>query len=312
LTKLPNCRIAYGKTLRDLGHEYNNIVVLDADLSTSTKTIYFAKEFPDRFFNVGLAEQNLVGVAAGLAASGKIVFVSSYSIFILGRGFEQIRNTVAHDKLNVKIVASHAGVSVGEDGSSHQAVEDIALMRSLPNMKIVVPADSIQTSAIIKEIVKINGPIYVRICRIDLPVLFDENFKFNLFKGNILREGSDVSIIAIGLMVHKALEAAEELSKLGISAEIINMSTIKPIDSNLIIKTAKKTGAIITAEEHNIIGGLGSATSEVLSENYPTILKRVGIMDQFGQSGKPQELLNLYNLTTKQIIKDVLNILKKR
>ncbi|NHI92308.1 MAG: transketolase family protein [Candidatus Lokiarchaeota archaeon] len=299
---LENCRVAYGKKIVELGHKNKDIIVLDGDLSTSTKTIYFWKEFPDRFFDIGIAEQNLIGISAGLAASGKIVFASSYSIFILGRGFEQIRNTVAHDNLNVKIVASHAGVTVGQDGSSHQAIEDIALIRSLPNFHIYVPADSVETEFIIEEIIKNKSPTYVRICRIDLPVLFDKDFKFKLNKGIIIREGADISIISMGLMVHKALEAAEKLEKIGINAEVINMSSIKPIDSKLIIKSAKKTGAVITAEEHNIIGGLGSAVAEVLVENQPTIMKRIGIQDEFGQSGDPYELLKHYGLTTEKIL----------
>ena len=305
-------RDAYGKALVKLGQVNDNVVVLDADLSKSTKTNDFKVAFPERFFNMGIAEQNLIGAACGFATAGKIPFASSFAMFATGRAFEIIRNSVAYPKLNVKICATHAGLTVGEDGASHESVEDIAIMRAIPNMTVLVPADGIEAEQMIFEAAKFNGPMYVRLGRSAVPTLFDENYKFQIGKGNILREGNDVSIIACGIMVNEAILAHEALKLEGINARVINMSTIKPIDKELIIKSAKETKAIVTAEEHSIIGGLGSAVSEVLAEECPTILKRVGIKDVFGESGNPNDLLEKYGLTYKDIISSVKEVIAKK
>lgn len=304
-------RETYGETLVKLGKKNENVVVLDADLSKSTKTYAFSKEFPNRFFNMGIAEQNLMGTAAGLAASGKIPFASTFAVFAAGRAFEVIRNSICYPKLNVKICATHAGITVGEDGASHQAIEDIAIMRSLPNMTIINPADGVSAEALLNEIVEYNGPVYVRLGRAKVPVTYDKDVKFTIGKGMEVKSGNDVTIIATGIMVDVALKAEEELSKEGISARIIDMHTIKPIDKDIIIKAAKETKGIITAEEHNIIGGLGSSVAEVLVENYPAPLKRVGIQDTFGESGKPDELMIKYGLTAENIISKAKEILGK-
>ena len=295
-------REAYGRALLELGRRNENIVVLDADLSGSTKTKMFAKEFPNRFFNMGVAEQDMIGTAAGLAASGKIPFASTFAIFATGRAWEQIRQSVAYAGLNVKIVASHGGITVGDDGGSHQAIEDIALMRILPHMAVIVPADAIEMEQIIYTIAEYQGPVYVRGSRVNFPLIYNGDYHFQLGKGSIIREGEDITIIATGLMVHHTLEAAKELENCGISARVINMSTIKPIDRELIIESAKITGAIVTAEEHLIIGGLGSAVCEVLSESYPVPVKRIGIEDRFGISGKPEALLAYFHLMPEDII----------
>ncbi|HZX20950.1 MAG TPA: transketolase family protein, partial [Clostridia bacterium] len=271
-------RDAYGKTLVELGKENENIVVLDADLSKSTKTYAFGQEFPDRFINVGIAEQNLMGVAAGLSTAGKIVFASTFAIFATGRAFEIVRNSIGYPKLNVKICATHSGITVGEDGASHQAIEDISCMRTIPNMTVIVPSDSVETRAVIHAVSKLDGPVYVRLGRLAVPVINDEtSYKFEIGKGVTLNKGNDATIIATGLMVGEALGAAKELQARGIKARVINIHTIKPIDENLIIEAAGETGAIVTAEEHNIIGGLGSAVAEVIGENYPVPLERIGI-----------------------------------
>jgi transketolase len=295
-------REAYGKVLAQLGIENENIVVFDADLSKSTKTAEFKKVCPDRFINMGIAEANMMSTAAGISTCGKIPFVSTFAIFATGRAFEQIRNSICYPKLNVKICATHAGLTVGEDGASHQSVEDISLMRSLPNMTVICPSDSVETEACVRFAASYNGPCYIRLGRSGVPVINDRpEYKFEMGKGVILREGKDATIIATGIMVDAALEAYNILAEQGIKVEVINIHTIKPIDKELIIKSARKTGVVITAEEHSIIGGLGSAVCEVLSENMPTPVVRVGIKDTFGESGKPAELLKAYGLTAFDI-----------
>ena len=305
-------RDAYGKALVKLGDINNNVVVLDADLSKSTKTYDFGKTYPDRFFNMGIAEQNLIGAACGFATAGKIPFASSFAMFASGRAFEIIRNSVCYPNLNVKICATHAGITVGEDGASHESVEDISIMRSIPNMTVLVPADGVEAEKMIFEAANVYGPMYVRLGRSAVDTIFTEEYKFEIGKGTVLTEGDDVSIIACGIMVNEAIKASEELKKEGINARVINMSTIKPIDKELIIKSAKETKAIVTAEEHSIIGGLGSAVSEVLAEECPTILKRVGIKDVFGESGNPNDLLEKYGLTYKDIISSVKEVIAKK
>ena len=303
-------RDAYGKTLLKLGETNDNVVVLDADLSKSTKTNDFSKAFPNRFFNMGIAEQNLIGVACGFATAGKIPFASTFAMFATGRAFEVIRNSVCYPKLNVKVCATHAGITVGEDGASHESIEDISIMRSIPNMTVVVPADGIETEKVILEAAKYNGPMYVRLGRSAVPTLFGEDYKFEIGKGTVLRDGNDATIIACGMMVNEAIIAHEELKAEGINVRVINMSTIKPIDRELIVKAAKETKAIVTAEEHSIIGGLGSAVSEVVSEECPVIVKKVGVKDVFGESGTPAELLEKYGLTAKHIAESVREALK--
>lgn len=305
-------RDAYGKTLRELGAEMENVVVLDADLSKSTKTADFAKEYPQRFFNMGIAEANLMGVAAGMAAAGKIPFASTFAVFATGRAFEQIRNSIAYPKLNVKIAATHAGITVGEDGGSHQAIEDIALMRAVPNMTVIVPADGIETALAVKAAAKYEGPVYLRLGRPKVPVLYDEAYDFTIGKGVTLREGKDAAVIATGIMVGKALEAAELLAKEGIFLRVINIHTIKPIDREIILKAAVETGAIVTAEEHSIIGGLGSAVCEVCSENAPVPVQRIGIEDVFGESGAPDELMEKFGLTPQAIVERVKRVIARK
>ncbi len=305
-------RDAYGKALVKLGQVNDNVVVLDADLSKSTKTYEFYKEFPERFFNMGIAEQNLIGAACGFAAAGKIPFASSFAMFATGRAFEIIRNSVCYPKLNVKVCATHAGLTVGEDGASHQSVEDISIMRSIPNMTVLVPADGVEAEQMILEAARVYGPMYVRLGRSAVPMIFDENYKFEIGKGIVVKEGNDATIIACGIMVNEAIVAANELAKEGLDVRVINMSTIKPIDRELIIKAAQETKAIVTAEEHSIIGGLGSAVSEVVSEEYPVIVKKVGVKDTFGESGTPGELLKKYGLTSEEIIKNVKEAVAKK
>jgi len=305
-------RDAYGETLRQLGEENPNVVALDADLAKSTKSIEFGKAFPQRFFDMGVAEQNMIGTAAGLAASGKIPFCSSFAVFAAGRAFEQIRNSVAYSALNVKIGASHAGITVGEDGGSHQSVEDLALMRVLPNMTVFVPADAIETAGAVRAAAAIDGPVYIRLGRIAVPVLHEPDFVFRPGQGVLMREGSDVAIIACGVMTAKALAAADLLAEQGIKASVLNIHTLKPLDVNGIINLANSTGAIVTAEEHSIIGGLGSAVAEVLAENCPVPLKRIGIMDKFGMSGAPDQLLDHYGLTTAAIVAAVQEVLGRK
>ncbi len=294
-------RESYGMALSELGEKYD-IVVMDADLSKSTKTDTFKKKFPERFINTGIAEGNMLSTAAGLAATGKIVFASSFAMFAAGRAFEQIRNSVAYPHLNVKIGATHAGISVGEDGATHQCLEDIGLMRTIPGMVIINPADHAEAMAAVKAAVEYDGPVYLRFGRLAVPQIFDENdYKFEIGKGVQLEEGSDATIIATGLMVPYALEARELLKNEGIDAAVVNIHTIKPIDKDIITAAAKKTGAIVTAEEHNVNGGLGSAVAEVLCENCPVPMIRVGTQDVFGKSGKPYELLKEYGLSAENI-----------
>jgi len=299
-------REAYGKTLAKIGLENENIVVLDADLSKSTKTADFKKVAEDRFINMGIAEGNMMSVAAGLATCGKIPFASTFAIFAAGRAFEQIRNSICYPKLNVKICATHAGITVGEDGASHQAIEDLALMRSIPNMVVISPSDNIETAAAIEAIAKYNGPCYVRLGRLGVQTINDNpDYKFELGKAVTLREGKDATIIATGIMVDAALEAYNILAEEGIKVKVLNIHTIKPIDEEAITTAARKTGLIVTAEEHNIIGGLGSAVAEVVCSNHPVPVMRVGIKDTFGESGKPEELLKAYGLTADEIVKAV-------
>ena len=294
-------REAYGRALVRLGEQNPDIVVLDADLAKSTKTIKFKEKFPERFFDMGIAEADMMGTAAGLAASGKIAFASTFAIFATGRAWEQIRNSICYTNLNVKIAASHAGIAVGPDGSSHQAIEDIAIMRVIPNMKVVTPADAVETEKAVEALVETPGPAYLRLGRSGVPVLYEETYEFRLGKASVLREGSDVTLIAVGTMVRLALAAAENLAKDGINARVINMSTIKPIDTDAIASAIKETGAIVTAEEHSVIGGLGSAVAETVCEMAPAPVVRVGIRDKFGQSGKADELMETYGLTAGRI-----------
>jgi transketolase len=294
-------REAYGTALAEFGAD-SRIVVLDADLSKSTKTDTFKKKYPERFFNMGIAEGNMMAVAAGLSTCNKIVFASTFAIFAAERACEQVRNSICYPKLNVKIGATHAGISVGEDGASHQPIEDIAIMRAIPNMIVLSPSDAVETKYAVKAAIEYNGPVYLRLGRLGVPAIFDEsNFKFELGKGITVKEGSDVTIIATGLMMHTALEARDLLASEGINARVVDIHTIKPIDKDIIIKAAKETGAIVTAEEHNILGGLGSAVAEVLVQNYPVPVKMVGIEDKFGRSGKPNALMEMYGLTAKNI-----------
>lgn len=304
-------REAYGKALLALGAENPNIVVLDADLSKSTKTAEFAKTYPERFFNMGIAEQNMLGTAAGLATAGKIPFASTFAVFATGRAFEQIRNSIAYPKLNVKIAATHAGITVGEDGATHQAIEDVAIMRALPNMTVLVPADGVETRQAVFAAAKIQGPVYIRMGRLELPVLFDENYHFEIGKANVLREGQDAAVVANGVMVAIALEAAEMLAQEGIMVTVINAASVKPFDNETLIRVAKQVKAVVTAEEHNVIGGLGSAVAEVLAEAWPLPLVRVGLQDTFGESGRPYELLEKYGLTKERLVAAVKEALNK-
>lgn len=294
-------RESYGEALAELGDKYENLYVFDADLAAATKTGIFKKKFPDRFFDCGIAESNMMGVAAGMAATGKIPFASTFAMFAAGRAFEQVRNTIGYPHLNVKIGATHAGISVGEDGASHQCCEDFALMRSIPGMVVICPADDIEARQAVKAAYKYEGPVYLRFGRLAVPVFHSEDYKFEIGKGEVIKEGSDVSIIANGLMVNEAIEAGKALEAKGISAEIINIATIKPLDEELVIKSAKKTGRVITVEEHNIIGGLGEAVCACLSENCPTPVKRIGINDEFGHSGPAVELLRQFGLSAEHI-----------
>lgn len=296
-------REAYGKALAKLGQENNNVIVLDADLSKSTKTADFKAVNGDRFFNMGIAEGNMMSVAAGLASCGKVVFASTFAMFAAGRAFEQIRNSIGYPHLNVKVCATHAGITVGEDGASHQSVEDVALMRSIPGMVVISPSDDIETEAAIKAVAEYNGPCYVRLGRMGVNTINNfEGYKFEIGKAVTLKEGKDVTIVATGIMVDAAIEAAEKLAAEGITAKILNIHTIKPLDSKALVDAAKETGAIVTAEEHSIIGGLGSAVAEVISEESPVPVVKVGIKDTFGESGKPNELLEKYSLTSNDIV----------
>ncbi|GAA0756264.1 MULTISPECIES: transketolase family protein [Clostridium] len=302
-------RESYGMALVELGKENEKVVVLDADLSKSTKTCDFKNMFKDRFFNAGIAEQNLMGMAAGFANVGNIPFASTFAVFATGRAFEVIRNSICYPKMNVKIAATHAGITVGEDGGSHQSVEDIALMSALPNMTVIVPADHREAMQATKAAANFEGPVYLRFGRCNTEDIFDDNYKFEIGKGVTLRDGNDVAIIATGMMVQKAIEASDKLKEEGINARVINISTIKPIDRELIIKAAKETKGIVTAEEHSIIGGLGATVSQVVTSSEPTKVKSIGIKDTFGESGTPDELMKKYGLTSDEIIKAVKEIL---
>lgn len=295
-------RESYGEALRDLADEYKNLVVLDADLAAATKTAIFKKAHPDRFFDCGIAEANMMGVAAGLAACGKIPFASTFAMFAAGRAFEIVRNSIGYPHLNVKIGATHAGISVGEDGATHQCNEDIALMRTIPGMTIINPADDVEAKAAVKAALDFNGPVYMRFGRLAVPVINDSaTYKFELGKGIVLRDGSDVTIVATGLMVNEALQSAEVLAAEGISARVVNIHTIKPLDKELICKCAKETGAIVTAEEHSIIGGLGSAVAEAVTECCPVPVIKVGVNDVFGHSGPAVDLLKEFGLSAENI-----------
>jgi transketolase len=306
-------REAYGKALAELGNKYD-FLVLDSDLAEATKTAIFKKAFPNRFFDFGIAESNMVATAAGLAACGNVVFASSFAMFAAGRAFEQVRNSVCYPKLNVKICATHAGLSVGEDGATHQCLEDIGIMRTIPNITVVCPVDAVETKAAIETAIKTDGPFYVRLGRMGVPVINDEKtYKFELGKGVTLKEGKDVTIISSGSMVFEALKAAEVLEKEdNISVRVINIHTIKPIDKDIIVKAAAETGAILTIDEHNVMGGLGSAVSEVVVENYPVPMKIMGVADCFGQSGKPQQLFEKFNLTYKDVVCNTKSLLQKK
>jgi transketolase len=305
-------RVEYGKALLKLGEENPDIVALDADLSGSTQTKHFAKAFPQRFFNMGIAEQDLLGTAAGLALGGKIPFASTFAMFATGRAWEQIRQSIAYAKLNVKIVASHGGISVGEDGGSHQAVEDLALMRILPNMVVLVPADGPETRAMVRWAAAYQGPVYIRTGRMAFPVIFAEDHRFELGRGQILREGEDVTLAGVGLLTHHCQEAAELLAQEGVSARVLNLSTLKPLDWQLVVDSARRTGALVTAEEHLATGGLGSAVSEVLAEHYPVPLQRIGLRDIFGASGKAEILLKHYGLMPDDIKNAALKVLQRK
>ena len=300
-------RQSYGEALAELGKENENIVVLDADLSKTTKTDIFAKEFPNRFFDVGIAEQNMMGVAAGMATTGFIPYVSTFAVFASGRAYDQVRNSICYPNLNVKICATHAGVTAGEDGATHQMLEDLSMMRTLPNMTVLCTSDDIQTKWAVKEISKIKGPVYLRLSRLATPIIYDENEKFEIGKGHQFGEGTNATVIATGVTVAESLKAQEKLKEQGIDIRVIDMHTIKPIDKEIIIKAAKETKKIITVEDHSITGGLGSAVCEVLSEEYPTKVIRMGIKDTFGESGKGEELMQHFNITAEDIINKVNN-----
>lgn len=305
-------RDVYGDLLVRLGHENQDIVVLDADLSCSTRTQKFAMEFPSRFFNMGISEQDMMATAAGLAASGKIPFVSTFAVFAAGRAWDQVRQSLCYSVQNVKIAATHAGITVGEDSATHQANEDIALMRSLPNMSIIVPADGVETEKVMEYLVRHKGPVYLRLSRCKFPVIFDSGYVFEKGKAVLLEEGTEATVIAIGCMVSRGQKACEMLKKEGISIRLLNMSTVKPIDNAAILAAAQETGAIVTVEEHSIIGGLGSAVAESVSEQCPVPLKRIGVRDCFGMSGTPDELLQHYGLTPEAIVEAVKEVIARK
>ncbi len=295
-------RQSYGEALLELGKENENIVVLDSDLASATKTDLFAKEFPNRFFDMGIAEQNMISTAAGMSTCGKIPYASTFAVFAAGRAYDQIRNSVCYPHLNVKICATHAGITVGEDGATHQMIEDISLMRTLPNMTVISTSDDIQTKWAVKEISKINGPVYLRLSRLATPIIYDGNQKFEIGKATQIGEGIDGTIFATGVTVSEAIKAQEELKNKGINVRVIDIHTIKPIDKDMIIKCAKETKKLVSIEDHNIIGGLGSAISEVLTDEYPTKLIRLGIKDTFGKSGKAEQLMKYFGIVAENII----------
>lgn len=304
-------RASYGAALVELGNEHDDLVVLDADLAAATQTGKFKAAHPERFIDVGIAEANLIGVAAGIATTGRVPFASTFAMFAAGRAFEQIRNSVGYPHLNVKIGATHAGISVGEDGASHQCNEDIALMRTIPGMTVVCPADDVEARALVKAAYEFVGPMYMRFGRLAAPVIHDEaTYKFELGRGIVERKGADVTIVATGLMVGEALQAAEELAQAGIDAEVINIHTIKPLDEELIVSSANKTGKVVTVEEHSIIGGLGSAVCDALAEKYPVPVRKIGMNDTFGESGPAVELLVKYGLSAQNIVSQVIDFLK--
>lgn len=294
-------RVSYGEALVELGKKRDDFIVMDADLAAATQTGKFKAAFPDRFYDCGIAEQNMLGIAAGVAATGKKVFVSSFAMFVAGRAFEQIRNSICYPKLPVIIGATHAGISVGEDGATHQCLEDIALMRTLPGMTIISPADDTEAKKAVYAAIEHDGPVYIRFGRAAVPVIFDDDYKFQIGKASVLREGSDVAIIATGLMVNEAIRAHEILKNDGISARVINMATIKPLDTNTVLAAARETGAIVTTEEHSVIGGLGSAVSEVIAEEYPVPVVKLGVYDRFGFSGPADTLLDKFGLRAENI-----------
>ncbi|MDG7008001.1 MAG: transketolase family protein [Nitrososphaerota archaeon] len=301
MSKQAAMRDAYGEALLELGAASKDVVVVGADTTSSLKSAVFATKFPERFFNVGIAEQNLVSIAAGLALAGKIAYVGTYAIFVPGKSVDQIRNNIAYPNLNVKIVCSHGGISVGPDGASHQQVEDIAIMRAIPKMKVIVPADAPSTKGVVMAIAAIPGPFYVRLTRPSTPIVYENGFEYRFGEANVLRDGSDVAVLACGIMVPEALKAADSLKAKGVSAAVVDVHTIKPIDVATVTKLAQKCGRVVTAEEHNVMGGMGSAVAEVLGENRPTPMKRVGVMDTFGESGDAGELLKKYGLTAANI-----------
>lgn len=301
MPEMISTRKAYGQTLVELGKENPDIVVLDGDLSKSTMTNSFSKEFPSRFFNMGIAEPNIMATAAGLASCGKIPFASTFAVFATGRAWEQLRMSVGYTNMNVKVAGTHAGITVGEDGASHQANEDIAIMRAIPNFTVLVPCDGVETDKAVRAAAAHNGPVYIRLGRSDIPIITTPDTPFEIGKANIMREGKDVTVFACGIMVNEALTAAETLASEGVSVEVINVSTIKPLDVDTIVASAKKTGAVVTAEEHSIIGGLGGAVAEVLCEECPVPMKRVGMQDCFGESGTPADLLKKYGMTAQDI-----------
>ena len=295
-------RDSYGAALVELGEKYDNVVVLDADLAGATKTGVFKKAFPDRHFDCGIAEANMMCIAAGMSTAGLVPFASSFAMFAAGRAFEQIRNSIGYPHLNVKIGATHGGISVGEDGASHQCCEDFALMRSIPGMTIICPADDVEAKAAVKAAYEMEGPVYLRFGRLAIPVFHSEDYKFEVGKGEILKDGTDVAIIANGLLTYEAIKAGEELAQAGINAMVINMATIKPLDEELVLAAAKKCGKVITCEEHSVIGGLGEAVCSLLSEKLPTPVKRIGVNDEFGHSGPALELLKQFGLTAEHIV----------
>ncbi len=308
--KKKSTREAFGEVLVEIGKTNRNLFVMDADLSLSTKTCLFAKEFPERFFDAGVAEQNMIGVASGLSKTGKTVVASTLAIFAPGRAYDQIRNTLTHSYCDVKIVSTHAGISVGKDGSSHQSIEDIALMRVLPGMRVIVPCDYVQTKKVLEKIIKIPGPFYVRLGRAEVPVITSYDEDFVPGKGSVLRNGTDLTLIGCGMMIFEMLKAADTLEESGVHAEVINMASVKPIDSDLIIRSCLKTRKVFTCEEHSIIGGLGSAVLEVLEEKTDIFLKRIGLKDCFGESGLPEELFKKFGLSADKIVKTVKKYLK--
>ena len=294
-------RQSYGEKLAELGEKNKDIIVLDADLSAATKTSIFAKRFPERFFDMGIAEQDMISTAAGLATFGKTVFASSFAMFACGRSYDQIRNSVAHPKLNVKICASHAGITVGEDGATHQMLEDLGMMRGLPNMTVMCTSDDRETKWAVEEISKMDGPVYLRLCRLNTPQIYGEEQDFKIGKGVQIGNGTDATVFATGIVVPEAIKAKEELEKQGINIRVVDIHTIKPIDKELIIKCAKETKRLISIEDHSIIGGIGSAISEVLTEEYPAKLERMGIKDTFGKSGKAEQLMQYFGITAKDL-----------